>query len=260
MRMGWHVLWVTSVLVAFELVAPRGRVPLASRLRGAVIWLITIPAAASCTAMFHYFWWKSDLSPLVRLPLGDWFRSAGAVGIVVGAVAAPVISGAIADFFGYWYHRAQHAVPFLWRMHAVHHSISDLSAINSNHHWTEEVFRVPLMTFPAALLIGPETGPQLPIVAAVLAVQGAFIHAATRLHLGPLRWFFVDNRYHRLHHSRSPEHFGKNYAAFTTLWDRLFGTAYDPMPGDWPETGLTSMPEPASVAEFIIAPLRPRAF
>ncbi|MER8562721.1 MULTISPECIES: hypothetical protein [unclassified Mesorhizobium] len=25
-------------------------------------------------------------------------------------------------------HRAQHAVPFLWRMHATHHSIRELTA------------------------------------------------------------------------------------------------------------------------------------
>jgi len=251
-----QVFAVTVALLALELAIPAQPVPIVSRLRGAVFWLITIPATAFCLTTFHYFVWRSGLTPLVRLSIGEWFHAHSRPVALVGLVAAPVLSGAISDFFGYWYHRAQHAIPLLWRIHCVHHSIQHLSAVNSNHHWTEEVFRVPLMSFPAALLIGPDPGVVLPIVAGLLVAQGAFIHASTRFHLGPLRWVFVDNRFHRIHHSLEERHFGKNYAAFTPLWDRIFGTVYHPAPEEWPDTGLAELAEPDDFTEWFGLPWR----
>ena len=32
----------------------------------------------------------------------------------------------ILDFFGYWTHRLEHKIPLLWRLHALHHSDTDL--------------------------------------------------------------------------------------------------------------------------------------
>ena len=34
------------------------------------------------------------------------------------------------DFLRYWYHRALHEVPFLWRLHSVHHSVERLYWLN----------------------------------------------------------------------------------------------------------------------------------
>jgi len=37
------------------------------------------------------------------------------------AIAVPIVF-----FGGYWGHRLSHTVPFLWRFHAVHHSIDEM--------------------------------------------------------------------------------------------------------------------------------------
>ena len=74
--------------------------------------------------------------------------------------------------------------------------------------------------------------------------------------LGPLRAWFVDNRYHRIHHSLEERHFDRNFGAFTTLWDRLFGTHYAPEPGEWPDVGLAEVGEPGGVREWLDQPLR----
>ena len=44
-----------------------------------------------------------------------------------GYAIATVGLAMVGNFFYYWMHRAQHAVPLLWRFHRVHHSIAELS-------------------------------------------------------------------------------------------------------------------------------------
>jgi sterol desaturase/sphingolipid hydroxylase (fatty acid hydroxylase superfamily) len=43
-----------------------------------------------------------------------------------------------------------------------------------------------------------------------------------------LEWFFVTPRYHHIHHSDKPQHYGKNLGNLLTVWDRLFGTYLNP--------------------------------
>src|SRR5262249_44893339 len=49
------------------------------------------------------------------------------------------VPGFVAGFLGldllaYWTHRAQHAVPLLWRLHALHHSDPDVDVTTSVRH------------------------------------------------------------------------------------------------------------------------------
>jgi sterol desaturase/sphingolipid hydroxylase (fatty acid hydroxylase superfamily) len=114
-----------------------------------------------------------------------------------------------------------------------------------------------LMVWPNMFLIEPDVGPMLPAVGLVLVLSGFYVHSNLRLHLGPLRRVFCDNRFHRIHHSTDPAHFNTNFCAFTTIWDQLFGTAYFPRRDEWPQTGLADFQESRSIREWIIAPLRP---
>ena len=82
-------------------------------------------------------------------------------------------------------------------------------------------------------------GPGTPIaVAFVLQLLTYYIHSPIDVHFGPLRKVLVDNRFHRIHHSLEPRHFDKNFGVCFTIWDRWFGTAYDPAPNEWPQVGL----------------------
>ena len=63
----------------------------------------------------------------------------------------------------------------------------------------------------------------------------------------------VDNRFHRIHHSLEERHFDKNFGICFSIWDFLFGTAYEP--GDeWPHVGLADRMPPNSVREFLLHP------
>jgi sterol desaturase/sphingolipid hydroxylase (fatty acid hydroxylase superfamily) len=66
----------------------------------------------------------------------------------------------------------------------------------------------------------------------------------------------TDNRYHRIHHSPEPHHKDKNFAAFSSVWDLLFRTAYFPRPNEWPDTGLSDIGEPQRLSEFLWQPFR----
>jgi sterol desaturase/sphingolipid hydroxylase (fatty acid hydroxylase superfamily) len=141
-------------------------------------------------------------------------------------------------------------------MHKVHHSIREMSAPNSYHHFTEDLLEYLFVLVPMAFLLGVEAGPVPWIVLAIARTQGYFIHSTAAINIGPLAYILCENRFHRLHHSREPQHFGKNFGTTTPLWDVLFRTACFPRSGEWPETGLADVPEPQTVAEYLTMPFK----
>jgi len=187
------------------------------------------------------------IRPLVTVPMSfDW---AGIAAIIV----APIVAALIYDFFFYWFHRAQHALA--WWFHVVHHSIRELNAANSYHHVSEPIFQAVFLLLPVSLIV-TDTGPTVPAMLIVLHLQASFIHSPTSMNLGPLRLLFCDNKFHRIRHSLEEKHFDKNFGAFTTLWDRIFGTAWFPARSEWPETGLAEVDQPRNLGDWIDLPTR----
>jgi len=248
-----RIAWVLPLLTALELLLPASRCSWTSRLRGAVFWLLWIPVAALTITAFWVGWRLLGVGPLFRLDLrgSHDLHPVAVAGVAIGGFLFAQIVG---DFFFYWYHRAQHA--WFWRFHRVHHAIREMSAINCVQHIADEGIRVALMVLPLALLFDFQTR-YVAWFAVLTQAQGQFIHAATRLHLGPLRYVLNDNRFHRIHHSLEPRHWHKNFGGWTTLWDQVFRTAYFPQRGEWPDTGLRDFEDPESVTAFLLAPLRP---
>src|SRR5437867_4978954 len=105
------------------------------------------------------------------------------------------------DFFYYWFHRFQHAWPWLWQVHSLHHSEHSLNVTtNYRHHWLEEFFRAFFIFLPMNWLVS--IGPATSAVAAVLIRQwSSFFHANVRVSLGPLTGVVTGPQYHRIHHS-----------------------------------------------------------
>lgn len=169
--------------------------------------------------------------------------------ITIPGVAGILIAAAFGDFFYYWMHRAQHAIPALWRFHSVHHSIEKMGAGTGYQHFTQPALEAFLIAVPASLVVASE---KVSILYFVLSCYGYYLHSSTRIHLGPLRHIFVDNRVHRIHHSNQSHHFDKNFGVFTTLWDRVFGTVYLPGNDEWPDTGLLGQREPRTLLDFLV--------
>lgn len=142
-----------------------------------------------------------------------------------------------ADLIKYWMHRAMHQVPLLWRFHRAHHSDRHLNAsTNLREQWAGTIYGDAVFAIISAPLFGVLSLP-IPLTAAYVA-YGFFAHANLRLPLGWLTPILVGPQYHRIHHSRMPQHFNVNYASFFPLFDILFGTYYAPARDEFPPTGL----------------------
>lgn len=250
----WARIWTVSVVlilvVGIELIVPtRKRYPVMARLRGGSFVLIGAFTMAVAIDPLQQLWAALGLSPLLELHFDRWFAWAGPLAAILAGLLALVV----ADFFGYWFHRIQHGP--LWRFHAVHHSIEELHATNSYTHLADTLFQFVLITIPMSF-IPISQGAQPAVMTLLIALHPYFIHSPMLPHLGPLRRVVTDNRYHRIHHSTDPAHFGRNFGTTTTIWDQVFGTAYFPKPDEWPDTGLADMREPRNLWDWLVAPFR----
>lgn len=160
----------------------------------------------------------------------------------------------------YWGHRWSHEIPFLWRFHAVHHSARHVGfLVNTRAHPVDLVFtRLCGFTllFATGLADAAGSKPSL-IVAAVLftgSIWSYFIHANTRVQLGPLEEIVSSPFFHHWHHTKL-DHKNHNYASMLPVMDRVFGTFYAPR--HWPaEYGIqTEMAEsmPAQLVDPLLA-------
>lgn len=230
-----------GLFLPFELLLPLEDVAFKDRAGGFIFLLATAPATAVVGAVLV------ELKSALRIPTLLTFH----YGFWLPALAA-IVAALWVDLQFYVGHRLEHL--FFWRFHAVHHSVRNLSAANSYHHWTEALMgltiAIPLM------FVDVQIGPTLGFLSAVFRFQQFYIHSASRPHFGPLRWALVDNRYHRIHHSMNPDHHDKNFGAMTPLWDWLLGTLYMPKSEEWPEVGLPEVDEPQSLAEWESLPRR----
>lgn len=240
---------VLPPLILLELIFPRGVQPsLRARLQSGVFWITWLIAATIAIMPARLLVDLLDIEPILPV-LAPAFLT-GWVGALVAAVAAAFVG----DFFQYWSHRAFHQVRFLWRFHAMHHSVRNLHAAGAYHHFGEVVLSVFLYGLPLSLLTRDPFA--IPVLVFILGVHGNYLHAATRLHFGPFNRVLMDNRLHRIHHSLDPGHFDKNFGNFSPVWDVIFRTAYFPKPKEWPDTGLEDQPEPDSIVEFLVQPFR----
>ncbi len=244
-------IFVISPLIFTELLLPNDEISKDHR-NGFLFWIISI----QCNYFFSIFGlWiirYFNITPLFNLS----FES-----LKVHSFFNPLLLNAfliiftllVFDFFYYWFHRAQHTFSFLWEFHKTHHSIKNLNAIVSYHHIFEELFRIPFIVLPLAILIHIDA-PKLAILSSFYAVYGQFIHMNSKINLGPLRFIFADNYYHRIHHSIEDLHYNKNYAAFFPVWDILFGSVHFPKNNEFPKVGLVGQEQPKTLKEYLFYP------
>jgi ornithine lipid hydroxylase len=143
-------------------------------------------------------------------------------------LAAQVILGLlIAELGLYVAHRTAHEVPAIWRFHALHHSVARLWVVNTGRfHLVDTRFKLALSQTPLYLLGAP-----LPVflwISAITAFNGLLTHCNIDVRTGPFDLVFSTPRLHRWHHSKVIEEGNRNYGENIVLWDRLFGTYFNP--------------------------------
>ncbi len=133
----------------------------------------------------------------------------------------------LADLGFYLAHRAFHKVPWLWRFHAVHHSIEEMDWLAAHRvHPVDQILTKSASLIPIfALGFSPEP---LFLFAVMYRWQALLIHSNVRIGFGPLRWIFTSPQFHHWHHANQPEAIDKNFAGQLSLLDLLFGTFHLP--------------------------------
>jgi sterol desaturase/sphingolipid hydroxylase (fatty acid hydroxylase superfamily) len=131
------------------------------------------------------------------------------------------------EFISYWFHRALHAVPLLWRMHAVHHSDTELDFTTTYRNHPLELYINAPLTIPVILLLG---FPVAVVTAYQLLKTSISVIAHSNIRLPEnvdriVRRLIITPDYHRLHHCSDRQFTDCNFCAAFPLYDYLFGTA-----------------------------------
>lgn len=161
----------------------------------------------------------------------------------------------VADLGQYWLHRLYHVVPWLWRVHAVHHSSTAMDWLaGSRVHFVEILMTRTGVLLPLMLLgFAPQA---LNAYVILVGVQAVLAHANVRINGGWLGYVLVLPRYHHWHHARHPDYIYKNYAIHLPLVDMLFGTFKLPAK-EWPARyGVFGKPLPDGILRQHLYPLR----
>lgn len=145
-------------------------------------------------------------------------------GALPGA-AAVVLAGTVALVGNYWGHRLTHQVPFLWRFHAVHHSIEHMDWVAAGRlHPLDSAFTQACAAVPLVAL-GYEGGGVAGVTVLVTALA-IFQHANVRLRFPVVRWIVPTPEWHHWHHATDAAARDTNFGL--PAIDKVFGTAYLP--------------------------------
>lgn len=130
----------------------------------------------------------------------------------------------VADLMEYGVHRAYHEVPFLWRFHAVHHSVKMMDWLaGSRQHMLELILTRVVVLGPLFVLGFNQSVVSTYII--IVGFQAVFNHSNVHLPWGPLKYIFVTPDFHHWHHASDDEAIDRNYAAHFSFIDYFLGTA-----------------------------------
>ncbi|MDA5093297.1 sterol desaturase family protein [Aliiroseovarius sp. KMU-50] len=135
----------------------------------------------------------------------------------------------ILDLAIWFQHMVFHKVPWLWRLHRVHHADRDFDVSTALRFHPIEIAASMLIKIGIVYLIGaPAWG--VVLFEVILNGSAMFNHANMRLPLAVdrvLRRVVVTPDMHRVHHSVHRHETDSNYGFFLSIWDRIFGTYTD---------------------------------
>ncbi|MDO1582356.1 sterol desaturase family protein [Rhizobium oryzicola] len=152
---------------------------------------------------------------------------------------AQVVLGLVTAELGlYLAHRFAHENLYMWRFHALHHSVGRLWVVNTGRfHFIDSGFKIALSQIPLYLLGAP-----LPVflwIGAVTAFIGLLTHCNIDVRTGFLDYIFSTPRLHRWHHSLDLAEGNTNYGENLVVWDQLLGTYFNPPREPTTKIGIT---------------------
>ena len=164
---------------------------------------------------------SSPASPFALVSLVPWFQDHP-----YALFAAYYV---IYDFVYYWMHRTQHALPWWWALHSMHHSQRQMSCWTNDRGSLVDGFIQSMILATVGLVIGVDPDEFAWLMLLGELVQN-FSHTNVRLGFGRvLDRVLVAPKFHRLHHMlldpTRPTLHNCNFGQVFSIWDVLFGTA-----------------------------------
>ena len=169
---------------------------------------------------------NSVLSLLVILPASAW-----AAGFDIGirptwwtGWQGVLLDLVLLDFLIYWWHRANHVVPVLWRFHEVHHLDRFLDTSSAvRFHFGEVLLSA---AFRAVVIIAWDIPFETVVLFEVGVLTAAIFHHSN-VRLPPkieqaLSWVIITPAIHWVHHHAVRTDTDSNYGTMFSVWDRLF--------------------------------------
>lgn len=215
-------LLVLSAMLVWEVLAARRleRIPRSSRWPGnfaaVVLGAITVRVVFPLTA--------AGLA-LMASDRGWGFLNQAEIPLYI---AIP-LSVLVLDIAVYFQHRMFHALPWLWRLHRMHHADLEFDASTGLRFHPIEVLLSMALKMLIVLLIG---APALAVLVfeTLLSTTSLFNHGNVRLSHKLdqwLRFILVTPDMHRVHHSIIKRETDSNFGFCISWWDRWFRTYID---------------------------------
>lgn len=137
-----------------------------------------------------------------------------------------VLTIAALDLAIYWQHRVFHRLPWLWRIHRVHHSDTQFEVTLGLRFHPVEILLSMLYKLAVIAALGPPAA-TVALYEVLLTAFALIAHADIAL---PGKWdrrlrlVLVTPDWHRVHHSVYRNETDSNYGNLLTLWDRIFAS------------------------------------
>ncbi|MYM64462.1 sterol desaturase family protein [Pseudomaricurvus sp. HS19] len=174
---------------------------------------VLFPAAAVGTALlaqqqqwglFNQAGWQSE-----HTPIWQWILLLVLLDLVIWAQ-----------------HLLFHKVPWLWRLHRVHHTDTELDVSSALRFHPLEILLSMLIKAVVIVSLGI---PAQVVLLFEIILNGLAMFNHANIELPPplekrLRWLLVTPDMHRVHHSWYQQETDSNYGFNLSCWDRLFGT------------------------------------
>jgi sterol desaturase/sphingolipid hydroxylase (fatty acid hydroxylase superfamily) len=164
------------------------------------------------------------------------------------------------DYTLWWWHWANHRIPFFWRFHLVHHIDRDLDASTAlRFHFGELALSIPIRA-AQIILIGVDSR-TLWLWQTILFASILFHHSNVRLPF-PFERFLVrlivTPRMHGIHHSDRLDETNSNWSSLLSAWDYLHRTMRFDVPQERIVIGVPAYHDASGVTigKILLLPFR----
>lgn len=147
-------------------------------------------------------------------------------GLGLGWAGCALLTFVLFDLWMYAWHRLNHELPLLWRLHRVHHTDPAMDSTTALRFHPGEILLSALANCLVLLALGMSLG-MLVLYKSLMVLVILFHHSNIDVPGwldARLRAIIVPPSMHRVHHSDVPAETNSNYGTVFSFWDRLFGS------------------------------------